>query len=324
MNILITSASRKVGLIKAFQHALSQNKGGKVIAVDVNSLSPALYFADDYYLVPRSNNPEFMKTMLDMCEDLNIKLLIPTRDEELPFFAENKDKFSEIGTHVMVSDTETIEICQNKELFTDFCQKNNFKIPKTYKNIDDFSKLEYPLFVKPKQGKGGVQTFRVNSEEELKLIINLVSEIIIQEFIDAPEYTVDLFADFSGNVISAVPRERINVLGGESLVTKTFKNHVIIEEAIRLAENLKLVGHNTIQCFFDNNEVKFIEVNPRFGGAASISFAAGAHSPSFLIRLIEGKYLKPMINNFKEGYIALRYVEDMFIDESSLEKRRYP
>lgn len=324
MNVLITSASRKVGLVKAFKRALARADGGKVIATDVNPLSPALYFADDYFMVPFSKNPKFMEIMLDMCEDLNIQLLIPTRDEELLLFSENKEKFSEIGTQIMVSDAETIKICQDKELFIDFCQNNNFKIPKTYKNVNNLPQLEFPLFIKPKMGKGGMQTFKANSEEELNLILNFVENPIIQEFIDAPEYTIDLFTDFSGKVISAVPRERVNVWGGESLVTRTFKNQLIMDETIKLAENLNLLGHNTIQCFFANDEVIFIEVNPRFGGAASLSFAAGADSPSFLIKLMEGKDLKPMISNFKEDYIALRYVEDMFIEESSLEERRYP
>lgn len=321
MNVLITSASRKVSLVKAFKHALTHNSG-KVIAADVNPLSPALYFADDYIMVPLSKNPEFMKTILDICVKFSIQLIIPTRDEELLLFAHNKEKFLEIGTQIMVSDPEVIKICQNKELFVDFCKKNNFRIPKTYENVNDLSELEFPLFIKPKIGKGGMQTFKANTKEELTLILNLIENPIIQEFIDAPEYTIDLFADFSGNVISAVPRERVNVWGGESVVTRTFKNQVIMKETIRLAESLNLLGHNTIQCFFYNNEVIFIEVNPRFGGAASLSFAAGADSPSFLIKLIEGNDLKPMLGNFKENFIALRYVEDMFISGDSLEKRR--
>jgi carbamoyl-phosphate synthase large subunit len=322
MNVLITSASRKVSLVKTFKRALEHNQGGKVIAIDVNPLSPALYFADDYFMVPFSKNPEFMKTILNLCEDFNIQLVIPTRDEELILFAQNKERFTEIGTWVMVSDPKTIKICQDKDLFVDFCKKNNFKIPKTYENNNDLSELQFPLFIKPKMGKGGIQTFKANTEEELNQILKLVEDPIIQEYIDAPEYTVDLFADFSGKVISAVPRERINVWGGESLVTKTFKNQVMIKETVKLAENLNLLGHNTIQCFFKNNEVIFIEVNPRFGGAASLSFEAGADSPSFLIKLIEGKDLKPIIGEFKEDLIALRYVEDLFIGENSLEERR--
>jgi len=320
MNILVTSASRKVGLIKAFQKALKLHDGGSVMAADVNPLSPAFYVADDYIIIPRSDNPVFIDSLLDTCKRLQVKLLIPTRDEELILFAVHKEKFTDNGIVVMVSDHDAIRICQDKELFTEFCQSNNFRIPCTYHNLDDLEEKDFPLFVKPKHGKGGMGTFKVNNLNEFKLINHFVVEPIIQEFIDAPEYTVDLFADFNGKVITAVPRERISVWGGESFTTKTFNNPVIIREAVRLAEKLNLVGHNTIQCFLDEGIVKFIEVNPRFGGAASLSFAAGASSPINLIKIVKGEILTPQLGDFKDGFIALRYVEDLFISEDSIKK----
>ena len=133
--------------------------------------------------------------------------------------------------------------------------------------------------------------------------------------------TIDLFADFSGKVISVIPRERVRIFGGESFVGKTTSNPTLIEESIRLASELKLIGHNTIQCFFDNEDVLFIEVNPRFGGGANLGFAAGARTPQFLVRLIQGKEVVPMIGKFKDEYVMLRYTEDLFLDSESLAKR---
>lgn len=322
MNVLITSASRKVNLVKAFKHALSEGKEGKVIAVDANPLASALYFADEYYIVPKSHSEEFLDIILKLCKTLSVKLLIPTRDEELSLFAINNKKFEEIGTKVMVSDIETIEICQDKELFVEFCEKNNFNVPKNYKLDENFKPI-FPIFIKPKHGKGGKNTFCVRSEEELKLTLKIVPEPIIQEYIDSPEYTVDLFADFSGKVLSAIPRERIHVFGGESIVTRTFKNFKLINESIKLAESLNLIGHNTIQCFFEEDEVKFIEVNPRFGGAASLSFAAGVHTPTLLVDLIKGKKLKPLIGDFKDNYVMLRYIEDTFFDYNQIKPNKF-
>jgi len=319
MNILITSASRKVNLIRAFQQALAQEGEGKVIAVDISPLAPALYFADEHYLVPPSNKPEFLTIMLDLCKKLCIRLLIPTRDEELLFFAEHKDEFADVGTFVMVPDPDVVRICQDKKLFIEFCQEKGFAIPESY----DYNKSKFPLFVKPRYGKGSRQAIRVNSQEELKILMKQIPDAIIQEFIQAPEYTIDLFADFSGKVISVVPRERIYIFGGESFVSKTTKNSVLIQEAIRLARELRLIGHNTIQCFLDKGIVKFIEVNPRFGGAAHLGFAAGAFTPLFLIKLLKGERLKPMIGEFKDNYVMLRYTEDLFLDAKSLMKKEF-
>ena len=316
-NILITSASRKVSLVRNFKKAL--NKTGKIYAADINVNSPALYFADEYLIVPRSDDPNFINFIIDFCKKKDIKLIIPTRDEELILFAENKDLFDERNIEIMVSDVEAIEICQDKEKFIDFCENNGFGIPKTYKNLESIKKEDFPLFLKPVVGKSGKDTFKVNSFEELNEILINDNDFIIQECVEAPEYTIDLFADFKGNVISAVSRQRVYVWGGESLVTKTVKNDNIINESVRLSQKLELKGHNTIQCFFDGEIIKFIEINPRFGGAASISFESGANSAEFLIKLINNESLESKIGEFKDNLISLRFVEDYFIDGNDLE-----
>ena len=316
-NILITSASRKVSLVRNFKKAL--NGSAKVIAADINPESPALYFADDYVIVPRSDDPNFMNFILDFCKNNEIKLIIPTRDEELILFSKNRELFNEIGVKLMVSDVGAIEICQDKEKFIEFCKDNGFGIPKTYNGIASVSDEDFPLFLKPVVGKSGADTFKIDSMDELKKVLGKGSDFIIQECVEAPEYTIDLFADFDGRVISAVPRQRVSVWGGESLVTKTVKNEDIIKATVDLSEKLKLKGHNTIQCFLDDGAIKFIEINPRFGGAASISFKAGANSAEFLIKLLNDEKLESKIGDFKDNLVSLRFVEDYFIDSDDLE-----
>ena len=316
-NILITSASRKVSLVRNFKKVLDGN--GKVIAADINLESSSLYFADDYVIVPRSDNPDFISFIRDFCIKEDIKLIIPTRDEELILFSRNREIFDEINVKIMVSDVESIEICQDKLKFIDFCEKNGFNIPKTYKDVKLIDEEDFPLFLKPVVGKSGADTFKVESSGRLNEILSKNNDFIIQECVEAPEYTIDLFADFDGNVISAVPRQRVFVWGGESLVTKTVKNDMIIEESVSLAEKLNLKGHNTLQCFFDGDAVKFIEINPRFGGAASISFEAGANSAEFLIKLINNEVLESKIGDFNDNLVSLRFVEDYFIDGRDLE-----
>lgn len=313
MNILITSASRKVSLVLAFKDALAQEGNGSVVAVDASRFSPALYFADEHYLIPPSHNPECLEILIALCKRIDIKLIIPTRDEELPWFVCYKEKFREIGTSVMVGDEFTIKICQDKKLFNKFCNDNNFDTPINYEVTDLDSNLQFPLFIKPRFGKSGNHTLIVNTKEELEILLDKMPNAIIQEVVQEPEYTIDLFADFSGKVISVVPRERIYIFGGESFVSRTCKNEYLIQQSIRLAETLGLIGHNTIQCFYDNGLVKFIEVNPRFGGAANLSFAAGAPTPLFLVKLLKGENVESRIGDFKDNFIMLRYTDDLFL-----------
>jgi len=323
MNILITSASRKVSLVKAFKKALKKEGGGKVIAVDINPLSSAFHFSDLSFLVPPDSSPNLLPKLFKICREYNIRLLIPTRNEELNIFAKNKEKFSKIGTVIVVPDIKVIEICSDKLKFVKFCKENNLPVPKTYTRGQIKKGLvKFPLFINDRFSKGSKSAFKVNSKDELNLYLKTLKNPIVQEYINAKEYTIDLFTDFKGNVISVVPRERIFTFGGESFIGKTYKNKKLIESAIDLAQKLGLTGHNTIQCFFDGKTVKFIEVNPRYGGGAYLGFAAGANTPLYLIQLIKGKKVKSKVGKFKDGLIMLRYTDDIFIKEKNLKCKK--
>lgn len=319
-NILITSASRKVSLVKSFKKVL-ENRGGKVVVGDSSPFSASFFFADEFCLLPPDYSSDFLNEILEICGKHKISLIIPTRDEELPIFSENKELLEKAGVKVMVADKKIIEICQDKIMFSQFCQENGFDCPKTYSLLDiKNNNFKFPLFLNEKKSKASKNAFKANNKEELDFYIKTAQQPIIQEYITAKEYTVDLFADFDGKVISVVPRERIKVFGGESFVSKTFKNQEIINKTMELAEKLGLVGHNTIQCFFDGKTVKFIEVNPRYGGGANLSFEAGANTPEFLIKIIEGEKVNEIIGDFKDDLVMLRYTDDFFIDENKITK----
>ncbi len=320
MNILITSASRKVSLVETFKEALAKEGGRKVITADMSPFSAAFYFGDKYYLVPPSTSNLFIPSIIKICKKNNIEMVIPTRDEELPLFSKKKEDFASMGVKVIVPELSTVELCQDKKKFIDFCQSNGFATPKTFKEEMISEDISYPLFLKTRFGKSSNYTFKVTSKGMLESLLNLIEEPIIQEYLKTREYSIDLFSDFEGNPISVVPRERVSIFGGESFIGITRKNKKLINKAIRLAKALKLTGPNTIQCFYDGRDAKYIEVNPRFGGGVNLSIAAGATIPLYLIQVFKGKRATSRIGNFKDGYVMMRYTEDKFLEESRLTK----
>lgn len=323
MNILITSASRKVALIEAFKKALKKEGSGKVIAVDINPLSIALMYADASFIVPRYKDPNFFSVIFRLCKKNKISLIIPTSDDELPLFAKKKEEFRKRGITVMVSHRKTIEICRDKLRFALFCKKHNLLTPKIYTEpYQKIKKNQFPLFINDRFGKGSGHAFKVDTKRELLSFLGYIKKPIVQEYVGVKEYTIDLFSDFESNVISVVPRERILTFGGESYIGKTYKNDILITSAVRLANILKLVGHNTIQCFFDRKNVKFIEVNPRYGGAANLSIAAGANTPLYLIRIVKGKKVLSHIGKFKNNLYMLRHTKDIFVKEKDIKSRK--
>jgi carbamoyl-phosphate synthase large subunit len=315
MNVVITSASRKVGLVRAFQRAVAAEGGGRVIAADVSPLAAALYVADAPALVPRSDDPEFADALLALCRRYDARLVVPTRDEELPILAAAAGRFAAAGIHVLVPPPAVVRTCQDKLRFLEACAAAGLETPA---RLDPAHPGRFPVFVKPRFGKGSRGVARVDGPDELAAVLRRTPEPIVQELVEAPEFTVDLFADLDGQVLSAVPRERMVIFGGESFVSRVVRSPAIERASLRLSQSLGLTGHATIQCFLRAEQVLFIEVNPRYGGAAHLSFAAGAPSPQFAVRRLLGRPVERAVDAFRDGLVMLRFTDDVYLEPAQL------
>ena len=136
----------------------------------------------------------------------------------------------------------------------------------------------------------------------------------MQEFIEGEEFTVDVFTDFDGNPITIVPRIRLATRGGEVAKGLVKKDQEITDVIKQVVEQLKPIGHITIQCMKTKDGIKFIEINPRFGGGAPISIKAGANSPKYLYQLLLGETLT-YHENFEDGVLGLRHDEAIFLNK---------
>lgn len=159
----------------------------------------------------------------------------------------------------------------------------------------------------------------VSSAAELATVLEaLGDDALIQEFVHAPEYTVDVFLDADGRPISCVPRERISVVGGESIVSRTVRDPDLIAATLRLCTAIGLIGPITVQAFRTADRVDFIEINPRYGGASNLSFEAGARTPEFALCLARGEPLEPQLDDYEVGLTMLRYTTDLFVRDDEI------
>ena len=158
INILITAASRRVPLIQGFAQALKRlNVPGNVITSDINTLSPGLYFSDRHYLVPLTTDRQYLPIIKSICFKERVHLLIPTIDDELPLFGAHAESFLAMGARVAVSGYETGVICNDKLRTVKFLGGKGIDVPATWLPHElDFERLSYPLFLKPRQGRGSV------------------------------------------------------------------------------------------------------------------------------------------------------------------------
>jgi carbamoyl-phosphate synthase large subunit len=315
LNILITAGSRRVALVRAFQSALRKlGVTGNVVTTDINPLSPALYISDGYHWAPLTTDPEYLKHLLEICREEKIRVLIPTIDDELEILGSARERFAAGGVDVIVSPPYTSKVCNDKWETYRFFRERKLPIPETWlpPEMPPLTKLKYPLFLKPRKGRGSVNTFRINTEKELLFFIEYVGDCIVQKYLEGPEYTLDTFVDKDGTVIAVVPRHRLWVRAGVMDKGRTEKRTELIELGARVAEELEIVGPANIQVKYTDKQPMVFEVNPRFSGGIPLTLAAGVDFAELTLRMVLGEKLRPMLGEFFDGLVMMSYEENIF------------
>ncbi len=317
MNILITSAGRRVSLVRAFQNELKKvHPEAKVIAADANpKLSAACHAADDYFEVPRLDHPNYIEALLEKAKEHKIALIIPTIDTELLILAKSKKMLKKFGIQTLVASQDFIEKCRNKRVIHDFFTENNVAIAKEYSK--DNYKL--PLFIKPLDGSRSVDTFLIRTKEDLTDYHFSNEKLMFLEYIDHTlydEYTCDLYYDKNHNLKCAVPRKRIEVRDGEVNKALTSNNALVAYIRKNLSFIDGAVGCLTAQFFMHISEEKIygIEINPRFGGGYPLSYLAGANFPKWIIaEYFFDEQITDKFDSWEDNLLMIRYDDEILV-----------
>ncbi len=313
-SVIITAASRRVALVKSFKNAL-KGTNGKVIAVDYDMYSSALFFADEYYKVPLVNDKDYISSIQKIAQKENVKLVIPTIDQELLLWSEVKESFEEIGISVSISPKDTIKICGDKLNTYDFFVKNGLPFPESFDSTDLPDNLKFPLFIKPRMGRGSVDSIQINDWEDLNFHIKKISDPIISEFLEGDEFTTDALFSKDGKLLRCVHRYRLVVRAGVSDRGKTFKNVELTEYIVKIGNLLKLEGAINIQGKIKDKTIKFFEINPRYSGGIQLTIASGVNFAKILIDELKGKNHIPDLYNYDEGIIMTSFEDSLFLDQ---------
>ena len=319
LTLMLSAAGRRVALMRLLRQSASDlGFKPRLLATDLTRRSAAMHLADISRTVRRYTDPSCIDEMLDLCQELNVKLIVPTIDPELPFYAEHRDRFTAIDTHVMVSSAQTINICNDKKAtYSWYCAE---KFP-TVPQIDAQLLLErqagwsFPLFIKPRGGSASVGAHVVHDIEELRRSIG-DDEYIAQQIAPGLEYTVDVYIDKSGKCRCAVPRLRIETRGGEVSKAMTVRCQPVEQLARQVAERLpEAHGVLNIQIFYDQptGQINVIEINPRFGGGYPLTHQAGAPMTRWILEEILGLPLTANGDLWTDQLVMLRFDEGVFL-----------
>ena len=316
--VLFTCIGRRVSLLNSFRRAAKKLKiNAAFLGTDTTHLSPALQLCDKHFLVKPTTHTGYIKQLFSIVKANKVKLLVPTVDLDLKILAQNKPKFAAMGCCVLISAPNVIDICQDKRKTYRFLRKNGFDTPVTLsvRSALEKKKLTWPCFLKPWDGYASRGNAVVNNRKELAFFARRIPNPICQEFIKGTEHTCDVYVDFNMKVRSAVPRKRIEVRAGEVSKGQIVKNPEICSKAAKLVETLGAgPGVITLQLFLTGDDkVKFIEINPRFGGGVPLSIKAGANFPKWILQELLDSKTNIRFDGFKDKLIMLRYDDEVWV-----------
>jgi carbamoyl-phosphate synthase large subunit len=272
--ILVSSASGKVPLIKALQNSrICIELGFEVIAGDSDPNSISFNFCKAKWIMPRIDD-ENLDEIIAGCIEHNIKIIFPTRDGELRFYARNKKVFLRNQILVLVADENSVEMCFDKKLFSDYLSMLDFPVIPSYFDLEALNSI--PVAVKERFGSGSKKIGLGLRYEDAIFFGNSLANPIFQPMVAGKEFSVDLWVSQDLSSAIASPRTRDFVVDGEAKITSTFQSQKIEDLAIKLATALKLTGISVLQGFIlANGETRIIECNARFGGATTASINSG-------------------------------------------------
>tara|TARA_R110000868_G_scaffold85582_6_gene240664 strand:+ start:108 stop:1073 length:966 start_codon:yes stop_codon:yes gene_type:complete len=316
MNVLITSAGRRVSLVKAFQNELKALvPDGLVMTTDYNiQLSAACHVSDKAFELPLVDDTNYLDKLINVCLNNNIKLIVPTIDTELLLLAKNFKLLSKKGITPIISSMEFINICRDKRAMNSFFVNHNIHVAKEYSKYD----YTLPLFIKPLNGSRSVDTFIINKHEDLTEYHFKNKNLMFLEYLnhnDFEEFTCDLYYDRNNNLKCVVPRKRIEVRDGEVNKGLTEKNALIEYIKARLNHIDGAVGCLTSQFFKhkSNGKIYGIEINARFGGGFPLSYFSGANFVKWILEEYLFNKEVHFYNDWEDTLLMLRYDDEILV-----------
>jgi len=320
LTLLLCSAGRRVALLQCFRDAAERlGIALRVVGVDAKpELSSACQAADIRYAVPRCTDQNFIPSLLNICRQEGVALIVPTIDTELPALAEASKVFGNVGTRVIVSSLHVVSIARDKLQTARLFSNAQVPVPRTVRLKELLSEplgWQWPIVLKPVGGSSSVGLQIAHTIDEARRTGTTRDDYIAQELLVGREYTVNVFFDKNGQLKCVIPHWRIETRSGEVSKGRTERVPVLVEIAQKIAGALP--GARGALCFqailTSDGRVGVFELNARFGGGYPLAHRAGARFAQWILEEEAG--LPPTAHDdWDEGITMLRYDAAVFIN----------
>ncbi len=314
MNLLFLNVGRRCELVEAFRRALGSRGGGLIFGSDISEMAPARSVVDHFFLLPRSDSPDFLTALAEQYRRYSFDLLIPSIDPDLERLDILRDQLASAcpRMRLLLPPSYTIRQSADKRLSRSLFAQLGVPVPEALHSAVAANAL--PVFGKPAHGSSGNGAAIIDSVHLLRHRICTEKELMLEKIVEGPEYTVDVLCSLTGKALVAVPRRRLLQRAGE--VSQGVVERLPELEALArgLAEGFRATGPVTIQ-FRRPEPQRFVamEMNARMGGGLPLTIAAGGDWPGWILDMLADRPPRIRPEAIADGLRMTRYDRSCFL-----------
>ena len=326
LTVLLSAANSPSmpGQLSCFRHNGERNI--RIIGVDMSDDPSLKYLVDVFYQMPAADDPRYCDMILNICKREKVDVYFPNISAELNAVVARKEEFEKVGTHIAVSNHESISIGNNKLKTYDFLKSKGIPVPKYYgiHSLQDFidgckemGYPEKPVCIKMAENSGsrGVRIIDANksryhifahekpnsfytSYDDMISILSereVIDEMLLVECMHDPEFTVDALAH-NGETLYIVGRENVVSLmsiAQESILKYDELAYNISKQVIAALKMEGNVGFDFMRN--DRGEAVLMDINPRLTATVSIIGAGGVNLPYLRVKQLLGEPLPEQV-----------------------------
>lgn len=306
LNVLFLGGAKRVSLAEhLIDTARRKGLDVEVYSYELDEFVP-IASVGTVILGLRWKDENIIPDLLSVIREKDIHIVLPFVDPAVEIASRLRSICSDV--FIPVCREDICKVMFDKQLSVDWFKKYDIPVPQCF----SIENIEFPAILKPRTGSASKGIKIVYSRDDLRNISNLDSYVIQTYIQDGIEFSVDCYVSESRDIVSIVPRIRLEVAGGEVINTRTIKDDVCITLSRKVLQTGQFIGPVTIQFIRDvaTDKTYIMEINPRLGGGVIASIEAGANILSTLL----DEYLKypvePIVS-WKENTFMTRYFKEV-------------
>lgn len=325
-SILLASAGRRPYLVRWFRDAFERLQvDGRVVLSDVDDLSPARPFADEFLLAPPVVSPGYEEWLRATLHTEGIDLALSVNDFELSKWAQLGDD-EELSPLLRLS-ADVQDAVEDKHHMSRLLCEHNVRTPPLLVLDELQHEPDLPVVLKGRFGSGSKGLRRTTTSGIAELLPGVLSEvterdgatprngepasvIVAQEMVQGDEYGLDVVCDLDGRFVTVLARKKMAMRAGETDRAISVDPQRFQELARQLAIAVPHRGVMDVDVIVDAVDREWvIDINPRFGGGYPFSHVAGSDVPAAVVSWLIGSTRVDELLSYEAGVVGSKSVE---------------